>query len=159
MTHSVKVKRYAVYFALPHYLDTDCNNIFTHIADYTKKIIFDVKKLGFWVTDVQESRCHVWVTDVQESRCHGDIGTPSTGVEELNIKKELWHHWNPFHARMHDGTTAVWPELLSSDHVWDKNSWVWNKPTWYTAGATRRALLVSKQDCDKSSSTKGEYEY
>ena len=70
MNRRVEVESDKEFIALPSYLDTDCDNRYTHIADYTKKIIFNLKKLGFWVTDVQESRCH------------RDIGTPSTGVQE-----------------------------------------------------------------------------
>ena len=162
MTRGVEVKSDKTCLALPYYLDTDRDNCYTHIYEYFKKIGADLKKLGVWVTDVQESRCHI------------DIGTPSTGVQESNIKKlrESWHRWNPLDAPMPDSTEAIWPELLSNGHfhltdskdiLWDKNAWLWKSPTWYisgvSAGITRRALLVSKQDCDKSSSTTGEYEY
>ena len=101
MTRGVEVKSDKTCLALPYYLDTDRDNCYTHIYEYFKKIGADLKKLGVWVTDVQESRCHI------------DIGTPSTGVQESNIKKlqESWHRWNPPLAPMPDGPTAIWPEL------------------------------------------------
>ena len=91
MTRTVEVESDKESIALPSYLDTDYDNHYTRSPG------------------VQESRS----SGVQESRCHGDIGAPSTSVQELNIKKlqESWHRWNPPLAPMPDGPTAIWPEL------------------------------------------------